>query len=467
MPPPVLTDIYNMKHIFLIFLLLIIPLPLLGATFSVDTVAELETALSTAENNGENDTIYIAAGNYNLANTLSYDNINEEFSISLLGNRGETIIDGQSNRVLFMRTYSTNATITLNGISFINGYAQEGDNGAGIFINSSSDDVTIEDCQITDCFAAAFYNTNHGGGAYITVGGNATVIFRNCVIAGNQAKGLGGGMYLNLINGTLYFINNTVIDNINKTSVVEGGGGIYLCLYFDTASAHIYNNILWGNTYSNGNFDGDMYIEDNGSGSGSGATVYVYNNNYKQLDWNSGANITFSDNMSSDPLLTDSFRLNRNSPCIDQAYADAPNIPSHDFNGDPRSKDGDCNTTSTPDIGADEYSPLITTAPITSITTIKANSGGSVADDEGHTITSRGVCWSTQADPTIQDSCTTDGSGSGSFVSSLIGLSSRRTYFVRAYACSCEGESYGNVVTFSSRPTPTAAFILPLLLNNE
>lgn len=43
-----------------------------------------------------------------------------------------------------------------------------------------------------------------------------------------------------------------------------------------------------------------------------------------------------------------------------------------------------------------------------------ATSGGNVTSNGGHTVSARGVCWSTSPNPTIADSKTTDGPGTGS-----------------------------------------------------
>jgi hypothetical protein len=53
-----------------------------AATFNVSTAQELQTALSTSEANGENDTIIIADGTYTLTSALSYTS-NEDFNITL------------------------------------------------------------------------------------------------------------------------------------------------------------------------------------------------------------------------------------------------------------------------------------------------------------------------------------------------------------------------------------------------
>lgn len=333
---------------------LFVPFSLHAASSSVGTVAELETALATAELNGEDDNITIAAGTYSLTASLRYDS-HEDKSLTIAGAPGgQVVLDvGGWSRILFVRTYTANAPVTISGITFTNGYVPEGDNGAGIFINIAHSDLTLENCQITNSFAGAFFFTNHGGGAYITAGIGANVLIRNCVISDNTAKGLGGGMYLSLIEGTLQFTNNTIVNNTNKSSVIEGGGGIYLVLYKDSVVAHLYNNILWGNTYAHGG--GDLYIENDGDNNGTAATAFMYNNDYKQLDSHLGSNLTLANNIAQDPLLSTDFHLSNTSPSIDAGNLAAPGLSAQDFDGDPRSLDGNCDGSALPDMGADEY----------------------------------------------------------------------------------------------------------------
>jgi len=88
--------------------------------------------------------------------------------------------------------------------------------------------------------------------------------------------------------------------------------------------------------------------------------------------------------------------------------------------------------------------PTVTTAAITGLTSTTASSGGTVTSDGGAPVTARGVCWSTSANPTISDTCTNDGPGTGPFVSSISGLTPATTYHVRAYATNSVGTGYGN-----------------------
>src|SRR5258708_14751310 len=98
----------------------------------------------------------------------------------------------------------------------------------------------------------------------------------------------------------------------------------------------------------------------------------------------------------------------------------------------------------------------LTTVAATSSTANTAQTGGSITNDGGSSITKRGVCWATHSGPTVGDSITTDGRGSGSFTSSLNNLASYTTYYVRAYAINATGTAYGNEISFmTSTGTPT------------
>lgn len=97
----------------------------------------------------------------------------------------------------------------------------------------------------------------------------------------------------------------------------------------------------------------------------------------------------------------------------------------------------------------------ITTNSISSITSTAATCGGSITSDGGAPVTSRGVCWNTTENPTIANSKTSNGSGTGTFTSTLSGLSMGTTYYVRAYATNSIGTAYGNQVTFVTLGPPT------------
>ncbi|HCT93370.1 MAG: hypothetical protein A2X19_00805 [Bacteroidetes bacterium GWE2_39_28] len=95
----------------------------------------------------------------------------------------------------------------------------------------------------------------------------------------------------------------------------------------------------------------------------------------------------------------------------------------------------------------------LTTAAATSITSTSATSGGVITNDGGAAITARGVVWSHNPGPTLSDSKTTNGSGTGTFTSSLTGLTPGNTYYVKAYATNSVGTAYGNQITFTTTTT--------------
>lgn len=95
----------------------------------------------------------------------------------------------------------------------------------------------------------------------------------------------------------------------------------------------------------------------------------------------------------------------------------------------------------------------INTTPPGSITQTTAVSGGTISEDGGASVTSRGVVFSITLNPTINDSKTTDGSGIGSFTSSLSGLTANTQYYLRAYATNSVGTVYGDLVEFTTLST--------------
>ena len=94
--------------------------------------------------------------------------------------------------------------------------------------------------------------------------------------------------------------------------------------------------------------------------------------------------------------------------------------------------------------------PTINIAAVTNITATTATSGGEITSDGGATVTARGVCWSLNQNPTIADSKTNSGIGTGGFVSSIIGLTPGNTFYLRAFATNSAGTAYSDAVSFTS-----------------
>ncbi len=94
--------------------------------------------------------------------------------------------------------------------------------------------------------------------------------------------------------------------------------------------------------------------------------------------------------------------------------------------------------------------PTLTTVVVSTISETAVSSGGAVSSDGGATVFSRGVCWSTTKNPTIDNFITTDGMGDGNFISSVSDLVPDAVYYLRAYATNSIGTAYGNELSFST-----------------
>jgi uncharacterized protein (TIGR02145 family) len=95
--------------------------------------------------------------------------------------------------------------------------------------------------------------------------------------------------------------------------------------------------------------------------------------------------------------------------------------------------------------------PIIpVTSDCTSITQTSAFSGGKISSVNESAVILRGVCWDTKENPTVENNKTLDGSGKGSFGSTITGLKPGTMYYLRAYVISENDTSYGGTVSFST-----------------
>jgi len=115
--------------------------------------------------------------------------------------------------------------------------------------------------------------------------------------------------------------------------------------------------------------------------------------------------------------------------------------------------------------------PTVTTNSISNIGQNNATGGGNVTSAGNSPVAARGICWSMSSNPTVTDQITSDGTGAGSFVSTISGLAANTQYYVRAYATNSSGTSYGNEVMFKTiemdvPPTVTTNSISNIGQNN-
>ena len=94
--------------------------------------------------------------------------------------------------------------------------------------------------------------------------------------------------------------------------------------------------------------------------------------------------------------------------------------------------------------------PSITTGSAKNISSTSATVDGNVTSDGGASVTERGVVYSTNQNPTIENSIVTSGGGLGAFTCQLTELQSGVTYYARSYATNKKGTTYGNSIQFTT-----------------
>ncbi|MDY6906134.1 MAG: right-handed parallel beta-helix repeat-containing protein [Thermodesulfobacteriota bacterium] len=218
--------------------------------FDVDTAGEFQAALTTAESNGEDDTINVAVGTYTIGSTLMYG-VAEDFAITISGaDRDTTILDGNNANRIFSGSLSghSNAPITIEGLTFQNGISTL---GGAILIASNSGGATIKNCNFfdnsadnagavatevegnivfTDNVLTGNAATDGDVGAAWLSGDSGSVTVTGNRFSGNTAVDDCGGVYAGSETGAVTFSNNNVTNNSVNAVVVNSGqyGGVYL-----------------------------------------------------------------------------------------------------------------------------------------------------------------------------------------------------------------------------------------------
>ncbi|MFC2141223.1 choice-of-anchor Q domain-containing protein, partial [Acidobacteriota bacterium] len=225
----------------------------------------LRAAITTANNNNEDDTINLPAGTYILSGEPGEDlnisgdlDINTPHSITIIGEDAETtIIDGnETDRVLHI----LNGTVSISDVTFQNGKTRDGSqvgkdggDGGGIY---NSGKLSLTDCFILNNTTGVGGNCTYGidGGSGGNGGGiynKGTLTLKGCTVGDNTTGygghkndyswcqygngGSGGGIYN---EGKQTLTNCTISNNITGDGGYDGtdndwggnggdGGGIY------------------------------------------------------------------------------------------------------------------------------------------------------------------------------------------------------------------------------------------------
>ncbi|MBN2279469.1 MAG: T9SS type A sorting domain-containing protein [Candidatus Marinimicrobia bacterium] len=105
--------------------------------------------------------------------------------------------------------------------------------------------------------------------------------------------------------------------------------------------------------------------------------------------------------------------------------------------------------------------PCVITYSVENIMVHTAECGGDVIKWGGSEITARGVCWATRENPTLADTYSEDGIGTGVFKSGIFNLQENTRYYVCAYATNNKGTGYGMTRSFTTQtPDPDVCKIV-------
>ena len=212
-------------------------------------IGSLRDAILQADSNGQNNTIMLSTGSYNLSVAGRNESAGQTGDLNLTASgftetiqgAGATIVNAsQIDRVFEIMS---NVTVILNNLTVTGGLAIDGGAvggsdalGGGILNNGGN--VTLNNAVVTGNTAQANQGDNACGGGIYSSGGSLTrtdssTITSNSALAGQGANGnngqtgtngsnggdaQGGGLYVS--GGTL-----TITDSIIRNNVAKGGDG--------------------------------------------------------------------------------------------------------------------------------------------------------------------------------------------------------------------------------------------------
>lgn len=307
-----------------------------AATFTVTTSSDsdcsdnnctLAAALLVADSNGEDDTINIEAGEYDVSGAEApiYTGVaaeDNDLTITGAGSSLVTLNASSANQGLVIdtntQTSDANTLITVSGFTIINGVGTA-ISGGGLSIETTEADVVVQETAFTGNVSNA-----GGGGLLIDISGTGSLTFSNNTVLGNEASvaAEGGGARIHLISGSA-----TVEDNAFITNTSEGPGG-GLDITSTTGAITLNNNTFQGNRAGStggglvssitgsGNFtaNGNTFTANQAGNSGGGTRVTlsgsgdmvfvnnIFSNNYADVFGGAGSNqvatgdMTFTNN---------------------------------------------------------------------------------------------------------------------------------------------------------------------------
>ena len=242
--------IANLFNVSIALLIFSFSTTLQAATFNVTDPAEFQSALTTAQSNGQANTINVSAGTYAIGSTLTYSS-EENFDLAIIGAGETAILDGGGVRQCLNLSNNSGGGISISGLTCRNGRS---DNlGGGLSINCVDGAVTLSNCRLINNVSG-----RSAGGAYIG-GANGSVTVSSCVVDGNSLDPVtgddGGGLDVYIDTGGTADItleNSTITNNyIGECPSAVGspdGGGVFMYHLGSGGVISVRNNNISNNT---------------------------------------------------------------------------------------------------------------------------------------------------------------------------------------------------------------------------
>lgn len=221
--------------------------------FCEDTSAGIQGALTVAQANGEDDTIYIHTGHYLLKTDLTagltfssteahsialfggYDDLSvcpPLFTRSILAGVGTTLDGELAVRPLLMQ--NANGDVTIQALAFASGTVTG--NGGGLNVGAASVSISFSRFYVNHAAGP-----NGEGGGVFAVALSGPIYFTDNLVFDNHGTKAGGAeLYEASGNASVEF--NTIIQNFTDTLSEPGGLRLYGGAIFGVS-----NNIIWNN----------------------------------------------------------------------------------------------------------------------------------------------------------------------------------------------------------------------------
>ncbi|MBK6283397.1 MAG: hypothetical protein IPF54_12760 [Draconibacterium sp.] len=384
-------------------------------------------------------------------------------------------------------TISPGSTVTFKNLEIRYGYISGTNDGGGITIgcysnvnvlncyihhNSARQGFAIESLNSNLCITNSTISDNsfnngtvNAGGAIDAQEGAGTtygINISNSTVCNNTGASYGGG--ISVAFGVHYITSCTIVDN---TSTLEGGGISIAGGDSHNGDVYIKNSIVANNIST-------TTVAEDYDDSFDGMT---YDNGYNIVEFHNSPNFIgagtitgeqanlFGRGICSTPPLSDNNPTN-GTPCLELATGsvaiNAGNALTNGVVSTLRTDQRGLDRVGKYDVGAYEYGAVSKTVPTVCTTTnsssegISATIGGVVVTEGGTTVSARGVIYSitsTNANSKISgigDNRIFNGSGTGSFSTTISNLLPNTNYYVQTFATNSIGTSYGNVVSFNT-----------------